>query len=262
MSWFFTDEEIGSKKYNIGGETARHISKSLRMKRGEELTLVTPAGVQHDCKVEGITGELVEVSVIDSYPCLNEPDTKVTLYQALPKGDKMELIIQKCVELGISRIVPVISARCISRPDEKSMKKKLVRWNKIAKEAAQQSRRGIVPAVEKALSFKEAVEDCKENELNLIFYELGGKSIKTILKSKPEKVGFFIGSEGGFEENEIGLALKSGIETATLGKRILRAETAPIAALSIIMYELNEMDNISTTGKEFANDWNNLCNEH
>ena len=113
-----------------------------------------------------------------------------------------------------------------------------------------------------ALSFKQAIEDCKTNDVNLIFYELGGKSIKTILKNQPKSVGFFVGSEGGFEESEIGLALENGIVAATLGKRILRAETAPIAALSIIMYELNEMDNISTVGKEFTNDWNNLCNEN
>lgn len=262
MPWFFTDEEINSEKYNISGETARHILKSLRMKTGEELTLVTPAGVQNDCRICDISGELLAVEILKSYPCENEPNTKAVLYQALPKGDKMELIIQKCVELGISKIVPVLTARCISRPDEKSMKKKLVRWNKIAKEAASQSRRGIIPEVTEVISFKKAVEDCKENDVNLIFYELGGKSIKTILKNQPESVGFFVGSEGGFEENEIGLALENGIEAATLGKRILRAETAPIAALSIIMYELNEMDSVSTTGKEFANDRNYLCNEN
>lgn len=259
MPWFFTDEEINSKKFNISGETARHISKSLRMKRGEELTLVSPEGVQHDCKICETSGEFVSVDIIDSYPCINEPDTKATLYQALPKGDKMELIIQKCVELGITKIVPVITARCISRPDEKSLKKKLVRWNKIAKEAAGQSRRGIIPEVCGVLSFNQAVEDSKKNDINIIFYELGGESIKTILKDKPKTVGYFIGSEGGFEKNEVEKALENGIQTATLGKRILRAETAPIAALSIIMYELNEMDNISTVGKEFKNDRNYLC---
>lgn len=262
MPWFFTDVEINSNIFNIEGETARHISKSLRMKRGEELTLISPAGVQHDCEIEGFFDDVVSVGVRKSYPCLNEPETNATLYQALPKGDKMELIIQKCVELGITKIIPVISARCVSRPDEKSLKKKLVRWNKIAKEAAQQSRRGIVPEVARAVSFKEAVKSSQENDVNLLFYELGGKSIKTILKSKPRKVGFFVGSEGGFEEKEVELALDNGIQTATLGKRILRAETAPIAALSVIMYELNEMDNISTTGKEFEYDRNNLCIEN
>lgn len=261
MPWFFTDEEINSEKLNIYGETARHISKSLRMKRGETLTLVTPEQIQHNCEISALSDDFVTVEIISSRPCENEPETKVTLYQALPKGDKFELIIQKCVELGVSRIVPVISARCISRPDKKSLLKKSARWQKIAKEAAQQSRRGIVPEICGALSFNQAVESCKENDVNLIFYEMGGKSIKTLLKNQPESIGFFIGSEGGFEESEIETALKNGIEAATLGKRILRAETAPIAALSIIMYEQNEMDNISTTGEEFRNDWNNLCIE-
>ena len=261
MPWFFIDSEINSEKFNIEGENARHISKSLRMKKGEELTLVTPEGIQHDCVIEESSGELVGVKVSDSKPCENEPDTEAVLYQALPKGDKMERIIQKCVELGIKRIVPFISARCVSRPDKKSLAKKQIRWNKIAREAAQQSRRGIIPEVRETLSFKEAVADSKNNDMNLIFYELGGKSIRTILKNRPKSVGFFVGSEGGFEEKEVELALENGIEAATLGKRILRAETAPIAALSIIMYELGEMDNISTTGKEFTNDRNYLCIE-
>lgn len=262
MPWFFADTEINSEKFNIDGETARHISKSLRMKKGEELTLVTPGGIQHDCKISEMSGEMVGVEILNSKPCENEPETEVTLYQALPKGDKMELIIQKCVELGIRKIVPVISARCVSRPDKKSLLKKLVRWQKIAKEAAQQSRRGIIPEVAGALSFKEAVKDSKNNDSNIIFYELGGKSLKKLMENRPKTIGYFVGSEGGFEETEVGLALENGIEAATLGKRILRAETAPIAALSIIMYELGEMDNISTTGKEFNNDRNYLRDEN
>ncbi|MEE3428513.1 MAG: RsmE family RNA methyltransferase [Ruminococcus sp.] len=262
MPWFFTETEVNSDKFNIDGETARHISKSLRMKNGEMLTLVTPNGIQNDCKISGISDGLVGVEILNSKPCENEPDANVTLYQALPKGDKMELIIQKCVELGIKKIVPVISARCVSRPDKKSLSKKLVRWQKIAKEAAQQSRRGIIPEVAEAVSFKQAVEDCKVNEKNIIFYELGGESLKKLIGNRPKSIGYFVGSEGGFEETEVELALKNGIESATLGKRILRAETAPIAALSIIMYELGEMDNISTTGKEFNNDRNYLCNEN
>ena len=254
MPWFFTESEIENKNFIIDGETARHIAKSLRMRSGEELTLVSPSGIQHDCTIDSVEADSVSVLIDSSKPCENEPECKVTLYQALPKGDKMEYIIQKCVELGVTKIVPVISARCVSRPDEKSLAKKRVRWQKIAKEAAQQSRRGMIPEVARALSFSQAVESCDENEINLIFYELGGDSVRGILAETPRSVGIFIGSEGGFEESEVELAEKNGAYRATLGKRILRAETAPLAALSVIMFHTGEFDNKSTTAKEFEKD--------
>ena len=242
MPWFFTDREIDADKYIIEGETARHMLKSLRMKQGEELTLVTPSGIQLDCVLALASNDTAEVDIISRKTCENEPDVKITLYQALPKGDKMDYIVQKCVELGISEIVPVISARCVSRPNEKSLRKKLLRWQNIALEAAQQSRRGIIPKIGAALSFRQAVEKSKENELNIFFYELGGESVAQILTDKPKTIGFFIGSEGGFEEKEAQLAAEAGAKTATLGKRILRAETAPLAALSVIMYQTGNFD--------------------
>ena len=171
--------------------------------------------------------------------CQNEPDVFVTLYQALPKGDKMDYIVQKCVELGVGRIVPVMTARCVSRPDEKSLKKKTARWRKIAAQAAMQSRRGIIPEVGECVSLKQAAMLTRENDKTVFFYELGGESVKDILAEKPKTVGMFIGSEGGFEEAEAELVLSNGGVAATLGKRILRAETAPLAALSIIMYQTN-----------------------
>lgn len=242
MAWFFTDNEISTDKYIIEGKDAEHISKSLRMKQGEEITLVTPEKIQHNCVIENTQPSLVSVNVIESKPCENEPDVEITLYQALPKGDKMEYIIQKSVELGVTKIVPVISARCISRPDGKSLAKKQIRWQKIAKEAAQQSRRGIIPTVENAVSFKNACEFSETNDANIIFYECGGESVKSLIKDKPKTIGIFIGSEGGFEKSEVEAILEKGGGTGTLGKRILRAETAPLAALSIIMYETGNFD--------------------
>ena len=177
------------------------------------------------------------MKILSKRPCENEPDVFVTLFQALPKGDKMDYIVQKCVELGVSRIVPVLSARCVSRPDQKSLKKKRERWQKIALQAAMQSRRGIIPEVADCVSFPQAVALAEENEKNVFFYELGGDSVKEILKEKPKTAGMFIGSEGGFEAEEASLALAHGAQAATLGKRILRAETAPLAALSVIMYQ-------------------------
>lgn len=131
----------------------------------------------------------------------------------------------------------MISARCVSRPDEKSLKKKTARWQKIALQAAMQSRRGIIPEVCPCVSFKEAAELAKDNEKTVFFYEMGGESVKNILNVKPKTIGMFIGSEGGFEESEAQLVLQNGGQAATLGKRILRAETAPLAALSVIMYQ-------------------------
>ena len=258
MAWFFIDDEIQKDKYTLDGENARHISKSLRMKIGEELTLVTPSHMQLTCTISGISNETVDVEVNERKMCENEPDVEITLYQALPKGDKFEYIIQKCVELGVTKIVPVISARCISRPDGKSLAKKQVRWQKIAREAAQQSRRGIVPEVAGCMTFRQAVEQSRENTLNIIFYELGGESVGKLLEKNAKSIGIFIGSEGGFEQNEVDLVCDNGGFAATLGRRILRAETAPLAALSILMYATGNFDTDVKTVKEYQNDWNNM----
>ena len=238
MAWFFCEDEITSESCALTGENAKH-AKVLRLRQGEEITLVTPGGTQCECEVSEITSDSVNVKVLSKKPCQNETDVFVTLYQALPKGDKMDYIVQKCVELGVGRIVPVMTARCVSRPDEKSLKKKTARWRKIAAQAAMQSRRGIIPEVGECVSLKQAAMLTRENDKTVFFYELGGESVKDILAEKPKTVGMFIGSEGGFEEAEAELVLSNGGVAATLGKRILRAETAPLAALSIIMYQTN-----------------------
>lgn len=239
MAWFFTEENF-KDKYVISGEDAQHIRKSLRMKEGEELTLVSPDKEEHLCKIESIN-EDVTVREISSKKCEQEPTVKVTLYQGLTKGDKMDFIVQKAVELGVSEIVPILTNRCISRPDQKSMKKKTERWQKIALGAAQQSRRGIVPEVKPLLTLKEAAEDTKD-DVSMVFYEGGGDSIASLMKNSPKTVSIFIGSEGGFEESEIEMLRSKGVTNATLGKRILRAETAPLAALSAIMFYTSNME--------------------
>lgn len=237
MAWFFTDEIISTDSFVISGENAKHISKVLRMNKGETLTLVTPDRTECLCEISDINAENVIVKVLEKNLCQNEPSVEVTLYQALPKGDKMDYIIQKCVELGVTKIVPVVSARCISRPDAKSLAKKQVRWQKIALQAAMQSRRGIVPQVCECVQFSKAAELSKENDKTIIFYEMGGGSVKNILTQTPKSIGIFIGSEGGFEQDEVDRIAADGGEAATLGRRILRCETAPLAALSIIMYQ-------------------------
>ncbi len=212
------------------------------MRQGEELTLVTPKGVEHTCEIQGFTQEGVCVRVTDSTPCLREPALSVTLYQSLVKGDKMDMIVQKSVELGAVRIVPVISERCVSRPDEKSLRKKVERWQKIALGAAQQSCRGVIPCVDEAMSFTDALRDSLDNDMSLLFYEGGGKSLRTLMKEEVSSLGIFVGCEGGFDVSEVEAALSQGVQTATLGKRILRAETAPLAALSAIMCLAGDMD--------------------
>ena len=240
MPHFFVDEEIESSEYSLFGEDGRHIAKSLRMKQGENLTLCSPSGTVHNCVVEKVEGDFVGVRILSSEQSETEPSVKVTLYQALPKGDKMEFIIQKAVEIGVTEIVPVISSRCVSRPDQKSLSKKLLRWQKIAKQAAMQSGRGIVPKVKDAVPFEKGVENAKGEKV--IFYELGGESVKDILSDKQKEISIFIGSEGGFSGDEVDLVLKNGGRKATRGKRILRAETAPRVALSVIMYETNNLE--------------------
>ncbi len=236
MAWFFTDSPINGEFHTITGENARHIEKSLRMKNGETLTLVDNERTQYECHIDSIFPDNVTVKIDERFPCQNEPNVNVTLYQALPKGEKMDFIVQKAVELGVTEIVPVISARCISRPDTKSLARKTERWNKIALQSAQQSRRGIIPCVRPTVTFSQAVETLSEKDCNIIFYECGGKRTGEILPPDVEKINIFIGSEGGFEEKEVSQVIARGGTPATLGRRVLRCETAPLCAVSIIMY--------------------------
>lgn len=245
MPRFFVDDTSGDRII-ITGETARHISKSLRMTVGEELVLCSGNGYDCGCVIDEVFAESVAVSVISREISRSEPDIDLTLYQCLPKGDKMELIIQKCVELGVKRIVPVISGRCISRPDDKAMAKKILRWNKIALEAAQQSERGIIPQVSDVMGFDQALGQMSEDTLAILFYEKGGAELDKLLtgiNSGTEKrtVSMMIGPEGGFDEKEAELAHLEGIMTATLGPRILRTETAGMTAAAVIMYATGNM---------------------
>ncbi len=237
MAWFFIENPIKEDFYIITGENAKHIKKSLRMTSGEQITLVDNVGTQYECEIETTVSCDVAVKIRKKFPCQNEPTVKVTLYQALPKGEKMDFIVQKAVELGVTEIVPIISARCISRPDAKSLQKKIQRWNKIALQSAQQSKRGIIPKVKDAMTFSQATETLDEYNCNIIFYECGGKRIGDILSQNDHKnIHIFIGSEGGFEETEVSQVIARNGIPATLGKRILRCETAPLCAISIIMY--------------------------
>ncbi len=218
----------------LDGERARHIAKSLRMKVGDMLCVTDGGGTDFGCQIDEITKETVRLKVCYKQAVKSEPSCAVTVYQGVPKGSKLEDVIQKCTELGAVRFVPTLTKRCVSRPDEKSAKKKSERYRKIALEAAQQSGRGTVPEVSEMMSLKQALSADK-SEVKIVFYEGGGERLTDIIKKDTESVSIYIGPEGGFEKDEVEEIVKSGAVCATLGARILRTQTAPVAALTAIM---------------------------
>lgn len=218
----------------LDGEQARHVAKALRMRVGDMLTVTDGSGSDFGCQIEEITRDTVRLKVCYQQANDSEPTCRVTVYQGVPKGSKTEDIIQKCVELGVARIVPTLTARCVSRPDEKSAGKKNTRYQKIALEAAQQSGRGIVPEIAEMTTLQQAVA-ADDSEQKIVFYEGGGVPLRSLIQEDTKSVSVYIGPEGGFEADEVALLQANGAAVATLGKRILRTQTAPVAALTAIM---------------------------
>lgn len=226
----------------ISGDDAKHISRSLRMKIGENLTVCDANGNDYLCTISEINNDNILLNVISSYKNISEPNINITLYQAIPKSDKMDFIVQKAVELGVYKIIPVITSRCIARPDKKNKNKKLDRLNKIALSAAQQSGRGIIPSVEDIVSFDNAINEMTKDDLSIIFYESKGKTLKNIIDKNHKNISIMIGAEGGFDIDEINKAISLNINIVNLGPRILRCETAPICAISSIMYATGNLE--------------------
>ena len=251
MPRFFINEEniMPDDKICLFGDDANHISHSLRMRVGDSITLCDFFNYEYDCEIESFSSDKVVLCIKDKHTSENEPTVSVSLFQGLPKSTKLELIIQKCTELGIFDIIPVITSRCISRPDEKSSEKKTKRWNMISKEAAKQSGRGHVPTVHDTVSFKDAVLSMKNYDLAFVCYELCdedcGFDVKSFLQKHispdTKSVAFLIGPEGGISPEEAEFAKENGLFFVSLGKRILRTETAPLCVLSCIMYETDNM---------------------
>ncbi|MGN1421627.1 MAG: 16S rRNA (uracil(1498)-N(3))-methyltransferase [Eubacterium sp.] len=231
---------IPENKITLNDEQSRHIAKSLRMKKGDMLTLSCQDGNDYGCIIDEITKDTVTLSVCYRQANGSEPTVKVTLYQGVPKGDKLEDVIQKCTELGITSVCPVLTHRSVSRPDEKSATKKQERYQKIALEAAQQSGRGIVPEIQKMTSLKAAVENDDSN-LKILFYEGGGERLKDIIPKDTGSISIYIGPEGGFEKEEVEYLKEKGAVIASLGPRILRTQTAPVAALTAVMLLTDNM---------------------
>ncbi|MCD8036139.1 MAG: 16S rRNA (uracil(1498)-N(3))-methyltransferase [Clostridiales bacterium] len=242
MPRFFTEpENIKDNIITLSGDDAGHISRVLRSKIGEILTVCDGTGNDYEAEITEITEKEVRLNIIKTTFTASEPSVKITLYQGLPKGDKMETIIQKCVELGVTKIVPVNTERCIAKLDKNKEKKKTERWQKISESAAKQSGRGIIPEIGGVMSFSEAVKQASETDGAMIPYELEeDRGLKEFLDGfKGQTLAIFIGPEGGFSADEIDRALKAGILPVTLGKRILRTETAGMAAIANILFYID-----------------------
>lgn len=243
--FFIKRDNIFKGGITIEGDDVQHISRVLRLGEGDRLTLCDGEGTDYLVSIESMSKNAIRTVIIAKEPSKAEAAVRVVLYQGIPKAAKMELIIQKCTEMGISRIVPVSTVRTVVKLEtEKDERKKVERWSKIAEEAGKQSGRGIIPRVEMPMTFEQALEDAKSLDLAVIPYELeNANSIKAVLSQKSvASIGFFIGPEGGFEAAEIRKAQQTGVVPVTLGKRILRTETAGVAVLTCIMYEYGQME--------------------
>lgn len=245
MYHFFVEPgAIIDKTITITGKDVNHIKNVLRMKPGEEISVSTlDSSAEYRCLVRELSDDAVTCELIFIKEEGNELPSKVYLFQGLPKADKMELIIQKAVELGVFEIIPVEMKRCVVKLDDKKASSKIARWQGISEAAAKQSKRTIIPAVTMPTSFKEAVKKASEMDNKWVPYEMADgmphtrELVRNLIPGK--SIAIFIGPEGGFEQSEIDLAREAGFEIITLGKRILRTETAGMVALSLIMMELD-----------------------
>jgi len=241
--FFITASNIFGGVAYLNHDEAEHV-KVLRIKNGETFTVCDGDGKDYICRIGENTKDGLSAEIIDTVPSVGEPTVFCTVFVAYPKGDKAETIIQKCVELGASEICFYPSARCVSKPDDKTIIKKVSRWQKIALEAAKQSGRGKIPQVKTVSSFGGAVSAACNHQLPLFLYEAEHDSdIRTVTESagNVKTVAIFTGPEGGFDEGEAKYAVDMGMKIATLGPRILRCETAPIAALTAVMLLTDNM---------------------
>ena len=246
MYHFFVDQNaIDKETVTITGKDVNHIKNVLRMKTGEEFTVsVNGSAGEYRCALREYTDDSVICDILSANETGNELPSKIYLFQGLPKSDKMELIIQKAVELGAFKIIPVEMKRSVMKLDPKKAPDKIKRWQAISEAAAKQSKRSIIPEISMPVSFKKALSEASGLTHKLVPYECAEGITHTrevIDKVNPsDSVAIFIGPEGGFDESEIELAKSSGFEIITLGRRILRTETAGMVVLSLLMMKLDE----------------------
>ena len=242
--FFMAASNIGKGAAIITGSDADH-ARVLRLRIGDELTICDGEGTDHLCRVRDIGPGQVKTEIIESVPSPGEPSLHVTMLCALPKGERADYIVQKCTECGAAEIVFFLSRRCVARPDGKSMEKRLVRYRRIAEEAAKQAGRGVVPGVAFVPTIVDALDIAIKMELPLFLYETGERvSLRQAITStiQPKNAAIITGPEGGFEPFEADMAAKLGIPLCSMGPRILRCETAPVAALTALMLETGNMD--------------------
>lgn len=244
--FFVLPEKVKDGKIIIDTDDVLHIKRVLRMSEGDELLICDSTGTDYETKISEIADKTITCDIISEKKSDTESDISITLYQGIPKGSKMELIIQKNTELGVTKIVPVSMQRCVSKlENQKAEEKKVQRWQKIAEEAAKQSGRGIIPEISMPQTLKQAAENIKKSDLSFVPYECEEQnSLKPLLKSHSDAktVSFLIGPEGGFDVSEIEILKECGIYPVTLGKRILRTETAGMAVTAMVMYEIGDIN--------------------
>ena len=240
--FFVSPENISADTVTVTGGDVNHIKNVLRMKQGEKFIANDGNGGSYCCAVSEIYDDRIVAEILEGQLSSTELPVRLVLFQGLPKADKMELIIQKAVELGVSEIVPVEMTRCVVKLDEKKKKSKTARWQSISESAAKQSGRTVIPEIHDAMSYKNALDFAKDFDIVFVPYECADSMAKMKEKMNEIKpgmsVGIFIGPEGGFEKDEIEKAVEAGGEIVSLGKRILRTETASIAALAICMFNI------------------------
>lgn len=239
--FFVSKEELGESFMVLTGENAAH-AKVLRLKNGDPVTVCDADGTDYHCTVSDVSDGQIGLVVQSVRPAESEAAVPCSVYMAFPKADKLEHVIQKATELGAAEIVCFPSSRCVSRPDERSLAKKLERWRKIAASAAEQSRRGRIPQVLALPSYAAALERAAQAELAVCFYENElSHTFRAAIEAKPFRTAALLtGPEGGFSEDEVRQASAAGLQICTLGSRILRCETAPLCALSALMYAVGE----------------------
>ena len=243
--FFIETSQIAEDQIRILGKDVNHMKNVLRMKPGEEIRVTdSETSRSYRCEVTELYGETVVCHILAEEEEGSELPVRIYLFQGLPKADKMELIIQKAVELGVYQIIPTACRRCVVKLDPKKEKTKLARWQQIAEAAAKQSKRSLIPEIMPVISLREAFARSQKMQVRLIPYERaeGMEKTREILKGiRPgDEVAVFIGPEGGFEEAEIEEAMKAQIKPVTLGKRILRTETAGMTVLAFLLYQLEQ----------------------